>query len=76
MIFSFTDLALLITEIVLFAKGKLQTLTYLIFQCVKTGLSLILVIIVIVNSVEIAESSSSTYVQGTSFGLILTLVIL
>ena len=62
----------------LFAKGKLHTITYLVFQCVKTGLWLILVIIVIVGYVTIADAASSTssYVETAGIGFILTVIIL
>lgn len=52
LIFSLTCIALDITEIALFARHKLQPLTYLVFQVIKSAMCLIMFLYAVITGIS------------------------
>ena len=64
-----------VTEIILFARGTLQPITYLVFQCVKTTLWVIIFLVAVTVSVRDEGVTAGSDESGDVGGILLSGVI-
>ncbi len=67
MVISCICIILNITEIILFVRKILQPITYLVFQCCKTAMWLIIFLMVIVNTEKYQQAAGSSTSASTLF---------